>query len=233
MKNKFLFFLLLVFSSCTPTQESKGEKVQESQAISTSPMHEKTSNSNSATIMNEKELENHLRLLASEHRQDRSTAVSWLLKHKEVARPKMIDILNESPHALMAKDAAYILGEIGDVQDVAQLLSLAEKDNDLGWKCAQALGQHQSEEANQALLSMLQNEKVQIVSAAVMALGARGETSRPQLEKLLVHPSPTIRYKALNALEIIGVEASIGILKEAAKVEKEEMVQKKIKELIK
>ncbi|WP_428264503.1 HEAT repeat domain-containing protein [Haliangium sp.] len=156
------------------------------------------------------EVEAHMRGLAAEHEHERAQAAQWLEAHPERSRPALRAVVERARADNMTHGAIAILGRLGRVEDVALLRTRAAAGGSaLAWDAAQALAAHKTPEALAALVSLLDADDLEVVSAAVVALGSRGqEDGRAHVERMLTHAEAKIRYKAVFALDRLGVDPS-------------------------
>lgn len=172
--------------------------------------------------------------LASEHAHKRNEAFAWLLDHLAQSRPRLVELVEGGQFDERVLGAIYILGQMGQEADVPLLAkTLTEGDQRLAWNSAQALGEHPSPLALDALLAALQHDDADVVGAAAVALGMRGnETTREELERLLERAGESVRYQAVYALRQLGVSPSIETLKKQRERELSAEVRALINEVL-
>jgi hypothetical protein len=180
------------------------------------------------------EVREYIRLLASEHAHEHGQAFAWLVEHPAESRPAMVEMARKRTPYPLALAVFHILGRIGDPADVPLLTEiLCGRDSALVWDSAQALGFHRSPQAMDALLAALRHEKAEVVEAAAVALGMRGdEAARPSLEGLLEHPQETVRYRTVFALRKLGISPSAAVLQTRLAAESSEEVRTCIREAL-
>jgi HEAT repeat protein len=87
--------------------------------------------------------------------------------------------------------------------------------------------------AYQALVRRSTEENEAVARGAIGGLGERkDQQARPHLESLLGHANPNIRWAAVLALDDLGAGPSEKALWECAKVETDEDVKRKIREIL-
>jgi HEAT repeat protein len=177
--------------------------------------------------MIEEQVRQHIEELADEHVEVREDARAWLLDHADISHSALAQIVVSGAPNQRTIGAIRLLGEMSKKEDVPVLeLSLQRADPQLLWESAQALGQHTAPVAIDTLLAALQSTNVDIVSAAAVALGTRGdEQARKQIEQLLAHPDEHVRYRAIYALRQLGVEPSAPALRAHAPGETSQQVR--------
>ena len=175
-----------------------------------------------------------LRALGSEHAHERDAASAWLLRHSKVSRPALIAVVNSGRPIQVAIGALHLLGSIGQEADVPLLARVLNRaDSTLIWHAAQALGQHRSSLAREALIVALTDTNAEIVGAAAVALAGRGDaTVRTLVEQLLARPEEVVRYRAVYALQLLGVGPSTATLKEHYALEPSTEVRRLIDEAL-
>jgi HEAT repeat protein len=176
------------------------------------------------------EAERHLRRFSSEHPHERDRALTWLLEHADESRPTLVELVRVAAPSAVTSAAIHVLGRMGHPPDVPLLADvLARGERSLTWDAAQALALHRAPEAVAALLSNLRHDDVDVIGAAAVALGLRGdEVARPALEALLDHPSEAVRYRAVSALKRLGAGASAARLRARYAAEPSEQVRQLI-----
>jgi len=156
------------------------------------------------------DVERWIRGLADEHPDAVADAAARLLERPELSRSRLVELVRAGAPGQQTQWAVRLLARLGDPADVPLLERLVEDgSSSLAWEAAQALGEHPSVEAQEALLRAAKHADPEVAGAAAVALGTRGdEAGRPTLERLLEHPSEAVRFRAVQALGRIGAEAS-------------------------
>jgi len=180
------------------------------------------------------EVKSQVHRLRSEHAHERDRAVAWLLEHPDEARPVLIDLVRAATPSAATPGAIDVLGRMGRDEDVPLLADvLMRADPSLTWETAQVLGRHRSPAAVAALLDGLRHDQIEVVGAAAVALGGRGdEVARPPLEALLGHPSEIVRYRAVYALKRLGASSSRERLRAHYATETSDQVRQLIAEVV-
>ena len=175
------------------------------------------------------EIKTHVSNLLSEHSRERDKARDWLVSHSAMARPALYEIIRAGKPVRLVKAAISLLGQIGDENDVSLLNGFLKKQTEVTWDAAQALAKHPSSTALNALLDALETSDAQVVGAAAVALGVRGdESARKPLEKLLTNQDESVRYRAVFALQKLGAGASADVLRRHRDQEKSTAVRELI-----
>ena len=180
------------------------------------------------------ELKDQLTGLTAERAFERDEAKAWLADHPGQSRPELIRIVQNDEAGPRTYAAMEVLGRIGDPADVPLLEARLRSGVELlCWEAARALEIHPAPEALAALRGNLDNTEGRVVAAAAVALGSRGDVhARPDLERLLDHADPTLRFKAVFALKLLGPQDSRAALERRRAVETDEEVAEALKELL-
>ena len=175
------------------------------------------------------EIKSYVSKLLSEHAHERDKARDWFVSHPAMGRPALYEIIRAGKPVRLVKEAVSLLGKIGDEQDVSLLNGFLKKQTEVTWEAAQALAKHPSNTALNALLDALEHSDTQVVGAAAVALGVRGdESARKPLEKLLTNQDESVRYRAVFALQKLGAGPSADVLRRHRDQEKSEAVRELI-----
>lgn len=177
-------------------------------------------------------IEYYLELFTSEHAPDHQEAIHWFLENINTTHEALRTILlnHEKENSRICQGAIAVLGSFKNESDLTILENiLKEGKPEFVWQVAQVIAGYNSEESVTILSESANNSKMEIVQAAIVALGrSKNESARKILETLLVNPNELIRYKAAYALGLIGAEESESELMELYNRE----TQKKTKQLI-
>lgn len=130
----------------------------------------------------------------------REAGAQALLARGATAHQRIIDLLRTG-HATNAPALVALLPRFGLEAAVPVLLDLlGQADTGLVEVAAQALAQHPSPQAPQALLQALASPHARTLIAAADALGARGSAEAgPRLRELRHHADAGVRFHALQA----------------------------------
>lgn len=176
----------------------------------------------------------HLRQLTSEHSERVHSSLTWLIEHPIESHSALVEIVKAARYDGRTLGAIYALGQIGYDADVPVLKSLLTREGSpLVWNSAQALGCHKSPRAFTALVAVLGNRDPELVGAAAVALGIRGdESARKPLERLLEHVDESVRYRSVYALQKLGVAPSSDVLRKHRRIEKSADICRLIDEVL-
>lgn len=172
--------------------------------------------------------------LADGHVEIRQAAASRILEHPELSSSALVKLAKAAKLDQQTQWAIRLIGQLGREENISLLADLLERPgSEVYWESAQALSQHTSPRALDALLSALKHNNAEIVGAAVVALGERrDESARDSLESLLQHPDESVRYKAVFALKKLGMAKSRETLQKALINDESTQVQDFIKEAL-
>jgi HEAT repeat protein len=167
------------------------------------------------------EADQRIAALADEHVETRREAAAWLLDHPDAGVPRLRELVEAGRPDQQTTWAVDILGRLGDERDVPLLARLLETLRPGPyWEAAQGLAKHAAPAALEALRRALESDDPEVVGAAAVALGVRGdEAARPDLEARLRHSDESVRYRAVYALQQLGSGPSAEALAEAARNE--------------
>ena len=184
--------------------------------------------------MNDNDVALRIQMLADEHIESRQEAASWLRDHPEQSHPTLLALVQAAKPDQQTRWAIRLLGHLGYIADLPILADLLDRpESGLYWESAQSLAQHPSSGAMKILLDALKHNNVEVVGAAAVALGVRGsEAARTPLEELLQHPDETVRYRAVYALQRMGVGSSTDTLRSTLQREKSVQVRRLIEEVL-
>ena len=172
-------------------------------------------------------------MLGSEHEGDRTEAAEWLLHHRDESRP-MLRASAQRDKEPARTASIRLLGKIGSQEDVDFLARLLEEERGgVQWEAAQALREHGSSLAVEALVRAANSIDAQTIEAAAVALGGvESARARATLLQLLSHPAVDVRYRAVYALGHQGIEGSRGALNQHLSKEEDTEVRSLIKQLL-
>jgi hypothetical protein len=171
--------------------------------------------------------------LFSEH-DDYWASLEWLIEHPVESREPLRNIVASDRYTVAKRRAYVALGRIGDARDVPFLAERMRDDPDelMRFPAAEALAEHDSEEAEVALMQGLAGPDAQVTADAAVALGIRkSEDARARLEVLLDHADRIVRFSVVRALGKLGHPPSAAALRKRARVEKDSEVRKALKEM--
>jgi len=181
-----------------------------------------------------RDMDLYLFLLSSERQQDADRAAAWLLRHPAESHEKLLAIVQKHEYTPAASRAVRLLGRMGVPADVEVLRNLVSGGpRRLLTDAAAALALHRSPDAFAVLVRFSGGEDAEAAAACITALGRRGDQkARPHLEALLSSPLEIIRYKAVDALSLLGAGPSKKALQSLLAAEPSARVRKLIKHVL-
>lgn len=171
--------------------------------------------------------------LASEHREDWSPAMRWLIDHGERSRAAVAELARSDRWGMDVKRAITVLGEIGHPEDVDLLARGLHDAEDIDKAdYAHALALHGDARATEALIEATSAD-AETASWAAYGLGqTKAASARPVLEGLLDHDSRIVRFRTVLAIGDLGAGPSASALRRRLRVEKDPEIKAKIREVL-
>lgn len=144
------------------------------------------------------------------HIRQRETALGWLLAHRDLAHPILLDLL-QSGRATNRKAIMMAIARFGQPESVALLKQALMAGDETAWTAGAALAAHPASEALEALRIALQSEQTVVVIATADALLARGDPGactalKAALDDLhnKVQSTDEMRYHIIQAAGALG-----------------------------
>ena len=160
----------------------------------------------------EESLDNAIIDLGSEDADIRRQASERLIEAGATSVPSLISILSTGS-AVVGKEAALVLGAIGDARAVKPLVAaLDDGDGDLRWAAIWALVQI-GQPSVADLINSFENGASDANAGAEIALAKIGQPAVPQLINALASKSTNIRRQSARLLGRIGDPTSAEALK--------------------